>query len=85
MGLLEVARQPLGPALELGDRPLAAGELLEEVLDEVLLCQPLDQLDLLERDGGLIGDGSGEVDLRRSFGDEEAEQLVACDERRRDP
>ena len=41
-------------ALEPGQR-LAAGELLEEVLDQVLLRQPLDQLDLLERDRGLVG------------------------------
>ena len=60
--LVEVAAQPGGAALESRER-LAAGELLEEVLDQVLLGQALDQLDLLERDRGLVGDGASEVDL----------------------
>ena len=63
VALVEVAAEPRRPALEPGER-LAAGELLEEVLDQVLLGQALDQLDLLERDGGLVGDGAREVDLR---------------------
>ena len=82
VALVEVAAQPGGPALEPWDR-LPAGELLEEVLDEVLLRQSLDQLDLLDRHGDLVGDDAREVDLRGAGRGQEAEQLVVCDERYR--
>ncbi len=80
VALVEVAAEPRRPALEPGER-LPAGELLEEVLDQVLLGQALDQLDLLERDRGLVGHGAREVDLGGAGGGEEAEQLVIRHER----
>jgi hypothetical protein len=81
--VVEVAAEAGGAALEPRDR-LPARQLLEEVLDQVLLREPLDQLDLLDRHRGLVGDGAGEVDLRRPRRREQAEQLVVGDERDRD-
>jgi len=54
MRSLEIAAEPRCSALDVAERG-ASGELLEEVLDQVLLREPLDQFDLLDRDGGLIG------------------------------
>ena len=59
------------------------GELLEEVLDQVLLGEPLEHLDLLDRDSRLIGDRAREIELAGSLGDERTDQLVAGDERDR--
>src|SRR5439155_2085219 len=79
---LEVAAEPSRPALgSLADSMLR--ELLEEILDQVLLGQALEHLDLLDRDGRLVRDRAGEVELARPVRDERAEQLVAGDERHR--
>ena len=59
------------------------GELLEEVLDQVLLRQALEHLDLLDRDRRLVCDRAREIELACPVGDESAEQLVAGDERNR--
>src|ERR1700730_11265544 len=59
------------------------GELLEEVLDQVLLGQALEHLDLLDRDRCLIGDRAREVERAGPLGNERADQLVAGDQRRR--
>ncbi len=80
IALVEVAAEPGGAALEPGQR-LAPGELLEEVLDQVLLREALDEVDLLQRDRCLVRDGAGEVDLRRAGRGQEAEELVVGDER----
>ena len=41
----------------------------------------LDQLDLLDPDRDLVGDGLGDVDGGSPLGDEDAEHLVASDKR----
>ena len=65
MALVEIAAEPRGPPLDVAERG-AAGELLEEVLDQVLLREALDQLDLLDRDSRLVRHGPRQVDLRRA-------------------
>ncbi len=74
--LVEVASETGGPTFEIGPSP-PAGELLEEVLDQVLLRQALDQLDLLDADRSLVRDRTGEGDGGRALGDEQPEQLLA--------
>src|SRR5262249_14596706 len=80
---VEVAPEPRRPLLEAAQH-LAAGELLEEVLDQVLLGQALDQLDLLDRDGGLVRHRPGEVDRGSPVRLEQPEELAAGDEWHRD-
>ena len=63
----------------------AAGELLEEVLDQVLLRELLDDLHLLETDRDLARDGAAELDAHAPFGHEQPDQLVVRHERNRDP
>jgi hypothetical protein len=79
VALIEVAAQAGGASFDVAESRSAC-ELLEEVLDQVLLRQPLDQLDLLERDCRLVRGGAREVDLGRLLGDEEPEQLVVGNE-----
>ena len=63
-----------------GAEDVAACELFEEVLDQVLLREPLDQLDLLDRDGGLVRGCAGEVDLGGPVRADEPEELVVGDD-----
>ena len=77
---VEVAAEPRGTPFD-GAEDVAAGELLEEVLDQVLLRQPLDQLDLLDRHRGLVRGRAREIDLGRPFGADQPEELVVCDDR----
>jgi len=58
-----------------------AGEQLEEVLDQVPLAQPLDQLDLLDRDRRQIRDRARELDFGGRASLQYAEELVIHDER----
>src|SRR5207248_7668365 len=76
----EVAAESPCPTL---DRLAATmlGELLEEVLDQVLLGQTLEHLDLLDRDSRLVGDRAGELELAGPVCDECAEELVPGHER----
>src|SRR6266511_2057686 len=83
VALVEVAAEAGGPPFEVAGHT-APGELLEEVLDQVLLGEPLDQLDLLQRDGGLVRRRAGELDLRRALRCEETEELVVGHERHSD-
>ena len=82
MRRLEVAAQPPGATLDSVAASML-GELLEEVLDQVLLGETLEHLDLLDRDGRLIGDRAREIELAGSLGDERTDQLVSGDERHR--
>ena len=59
----------------------ATRQLLEEVLDQVLLREPLDRLDLLHRHSHLIRNRPGKVELGRPLRDDRAQQLPTCDER----
>ena len=74
--------------LRLGGLDRARGESLEHVLDDVLGRQPLDQLGLLQPDGGLVRDRAQELRVlvvERPLvrdADEEAELLVARGQRR---
>ena len=79
----EVDSEPGGAGVQVAEHG-RAGELLEEVLDLVLLGQPLDHFDLLRRHRGMTRNCTREVDLRTVFGDERAEQFPACDERNSD-
>ncbi len=82
MRRIEIAAQTPGATVD----SIAAsmlGELLEEVLDQVLLGETLEHLDLLDRDSRLIGDRAREVELAGSLGDERTDQLVSGDERDR--
>ncbi len=63
---------------------MPAGELLEEVLDEVLLGELLDHLNLLDPDGNLARNRATELDTRASLGDEQADELAGSDERHRE-
>src|SRR5262245_46451408 len=72
---LEIAAEPRGAALEIAALP-PAGELLEEVLDQVLLRELLDDLDLLQPDGDLPRDRARELDARAALRDEQADQLA---------
>src|SRR6266550_4688037 len=81
--LVEVAAQPRGTSFQIA-KDAASGELLEKVLDQVLLGQPLNQLDLLERESRLVRSRAREVDLRGSFGPQQSEQFVVGDERNSD-
>ena len=72
VALVEIAAEPRGPALDVPERR-PRGELLEEVLDQVLLGEALDQLDLLDRHCRLAGDGPGQVDRARTFHEQQAE------------
>ena len=58
---VEIAVEARGPSLD-GAEDVASRELLEEVLDQVLLGEPLDELDLLDRDRRLVRGG---MTLRR--------------------
>ena len=80
MRLVEVAPEPRGASLEVAARA-PAGELLEEVLDEVLLGELLDHLDLLDPDGDLARDRATELDARAALGDEQTDELAVRDER----
>ncbi len=62
VALVEIAPEACRAPLQIAEDG-ASGQLLEEVLDEVLLRQPIDQLDLLDRDSGLVCDGPRQVDL----------------------
>src|SRR5207245_4484094 len=80
MRLVEIDPEPLCARADVPE-DLPAGELLEEILDQVLLRQPFDQLDLLDRERRLVGDRAGEIELARVPGAEEPEQLAVGDER----
>ena len=80
MRLVEVAAEPRGAPLEVAARA-AAGELLEEVLDEVLLRELLDHLHLLDPDRDLARDRAAELDARAALGDEQTDELAVRDER----
>src|SRR3977135_2626937 len=82
MRRLEVAAQSPRAPLDSLPAPML-GELLEEVLDQVLLGQTLEHLDLLDRNRRLIGNRAGEIELAGSLGNERAYELVAGDERPR--
>ena len=56
----EVAAEPPSPRLD-GDRIAAGREVVEEVLRQVALGEPLEQLDLLHGDGGLRDHGGRQV------------------------
>ena len=84
MRLAEIAAEARGATLEIAARA-AAGELLEEVLDQVLLRELLDDLDLLDPHGDLARDRAAELDAGAPFGDEQADQLAGGDERDREP
>src|SRR5262245_39329590 len=80
MWLIEVAAEPGSPPLEVAAET-SGGELLEEVLDEVLLRELLDDLNLLDADGHLARDRPAELDAGRALGHEETDQLAGRDER----
>ncbi len=84
MGPVEIAAETRCPAREVAPHP-PAGELLEELLDEVALGESLDQLELAHPDCRLARDRPGEVDRGRVTGDEEPDELVTRDERYREP
>ena len=84
MRLLEVAAEARRATFEVAARP-ASGELLEEVLDQVLLGELLDDLNLLDADGDLAGDGAAELDASAALRHEQADELPACDKRDREP
>ena len=83
MRLVEVAPEPRGASFEVTAR-VPAGELLEEVLDEVLLGELLDHLNLLDPDGNLARHRATQLDTRASLGDEQTDELVRRDERNRE-
>ncbi len=78
--LVEVAAEPRRAPFEVASRA-TAGELLEEVLDEVLLRELLDDLHLLDPHRDLARDRAAELDARAALGDEQADQLAVRDER----
>ena len=63
---------------------MPAGELLEEVLDEVLLGELLDHLNLLDPDRNLARHRATQLDTRASLGDEQTDELAGGDERNRE-
>src|SRR5439155_11835686 len=80
MWLVQIDGQPIRSGAEISGHG-AARELLKEVLDQVLLREPLDHLDLLHCDRNLVRDRSSELELRRSFRHERTQQLAAGHER----
>src|SRR4051794_30889403 len=80
MGCREVATESPCTTVDRLAAPML-GELLEEVLDQVLLGQTLEPLDLLDRHSRLVADWAGELELAGPVGDESTEQLAPGDER----
>ncbi len=79
MRLVEVAAETGSAPFEISARA-PAGELLEEVLDQVLLRELLDDLDLLDRDRDLARDAAPELHAAAGLRDEQPDQLSVRDE-----
>ncbi len=87
-GCSRSAPNPRARLLQLVGGGGGVGQVLEQVLDRVSLGEPVDQLDLLDRDSGLAGDRGGDLAFlgvhAPACGDpqrQEPDQLVGRDQR----
>ena len=76
--------EPRSASFEVAART-AAGQLLEEVLDQILLGELLDDLHLLDSDSNLARDRAAELDTGAAFRDEQSDELARRVKRDRKP